>query len=94
MGGIGERLGRWDDRTVVYRADDPEQRIHWRRLGWACLLGSAVFALLFAIGRAVGSEAAAAAAVAVLSAASVVAYVVWRRRRNRLLTGDPTKWPD
>ncbi len=32
MGRFGERFGRFDDRTAIYGADDPDQTVHWRPL--------------------------------------------------------------
>jgi hypothetical protein len=90
MGRLGERFGKFDDNTAVYRSDDPEQKVHWVRAAVGYVLGSAVFAgmwLLF------GEGAAAMIGLAGVVAGLIV-YVVWRRRRNRRLTGSPTKWPE
>jgi Flp pilus assembly protein TadB len=91
--GLGERAGRFDDESVIYRADDPEQKVAWRRLGSSYLVGTALAAVLIAGGGAVFGEGAAIVGVLVASVAFLVAYVIWRRRRNRRLTGSPTTWP-
>lgn len=91
--GLGERAGRFDDESVIYRADDPEQKVVWKRLGGSYLVGTALATVLIAGGRAVFGEGAAIVGVLVVSLAFVVAYVIWRRRRNRRLTRSPTTWP-
>jgi uncharacterized membrane protein YfcA len=93
MPGWADRLGRFDDRNVIYRAHDPEQRIAWRRLLVACALGGLpAAAVLYLVSQVVPEpyDSLTLLAVAVLW---VAAYCVWRRRRNRRLTGSPTTWP-
>lgn len=94
MGHLGDRLGEYDDNSVIYRADDPAQKIHWRRLAMSFVVGSLVAAvLLFAADRLIGGWAAQVV-VLVLTVVFLVAYLVWRRRRNARLTGSPTTWPN
>lgn len=93
MGKLLERLAEWDDRSVIYRADDPEQKVHWDRLVLAKVAGSLiVFGLLGCLGAIFGKPAV----FFVIFLAFLVgfpSYMVWRRNRNRRLTGSPTKWP-
>ena len=89
----GDRLGRFDDDSVIYRADDPAQKVHWRRLAVAYVTGSVLAGLLIAGADRVLGQPMGAVAVVALIAALVVLYLVWRRRRNRRLTGSPTMWP-
>jgi hypothetical protein len=91
--GIGERAGGFDDESVIYRADDPEQKVAWRRLGGAYLVGTILATALIAGATAVVGEGAAIVGVLLAAVAFLVAYVIWRRRRNRRLTGSPTTWP-
>lgn len=35
MGRIGDRLGKFDDDSAIYRADDPAQKVDWRRMAVA-----------------------------------------------------------
>lgn len=91
--GIGERAGRFDDESVIYRADDPEQKVAWKRLGVSYLAGTILATALIAGATAVAGEGAAIVGVLVASVAFVMAYVIWRRRRNRRLTGSSTTWP-
>lgn len=77
----------------IYRTHDPEQKVHWRRLALSYVVGSLVAtAVIVAAGALVG-EGLVIAALFVAAVAFLVAYVVWRRRRNRRLTGSPTAWP-
>lgn len=92
--GLGKRLGEFDDRTAIYRTNDPEQRVHWGSLVVTFLAASVTFSVLMAVGRATIGESAALGAFAVMILAFLVFYVVWRRRRNERLTGSPTEWPD
>ncbi len=50
--GLGKRLGEFDDRTAIYRTNDPEQRVHWGRLVVTFLAASVTFSVLMAVGRA------------------------------------------
>ncbi|NHC15035.1 hypothetical protein [Motilibacter deserti] len=91
--GLTERLGRWDDKRVVYRQGQPlrEARLGslmiWRAIGAG--LAAALVGLLTLV---VGRTAALLSALA-LVCAFLVAYVVWRRRRNGRMTGSSTTWP-
>lgn len=91
--GLGEKFGRWDDRSVIYRADDPEQRVAWGRLGLSVLATSAVVGLMIAVAGGVDLGDLASAVIFGGSVLFLIGYVIWRRRRNRGLTGSPTKWP-
>ena len=89
----GDRLGRFDDYSVIYRADDRGQKVHWRRLAVACVAGSMLAGLLLAAAERVLGRPMGALAVVALMTVLVVLYIVWRRRRNQRLTGSPTMWP-
>jgi uncharacterized membrane protein YfcA len=89
MGKLGERMGKFDDKAI-YRANDPEQKIHWGRAALAYGLGS-VFAGL--LGVWLGKGVAAAVVLAVVIPGLIV-YMIWRRNRNRRLTGSPTEWTE
>ncbi len=91
--GLGDRHGRFDDESVIYRTDDPEQKVHWRRLAFSYVVGSLLAIAVIAGAGAVVGEGAAITALLVAAVAFLVAYVIWRRRRNRRLTGSPTTWP-
>jgi hypothetical protein len=91
---IGERAGRFDDESVIYWADDPEQKVAWQRLGVSYLVGTILATALIGGAGAVVGEGAAIVGVLVAAVAFLVAYVIWRRRRNRRLTGSPTTWPN
>ena len=93
MGRLSDRLGELDDNSVIYRADDPEQKVHWSRLGVAWAIGKVVSVLLLGIAALLFGELAGAIIGFVLAVTFVVFYVVWRRRRNKRLTGSPTTWP-
>jgi Flp pilus assembly protein TadB len=70
-------------RTVIYRTDDPEQKGHWRPLALSYVVGSlSATAVIVAAGALVG-EGLAIAALFVAAVVFLIAYVVWRRRRNR-----------
>lgn len=84
MPSVGERFGRWDDRS---RLDGNASRWLVRSLAVTfavVLIGGAVGPLLTPTGYVVAF---------VLTVAVLIAYVVWRRRWNRRLTGSPTTWP-
>ena len=91
MANRGEKFGRWDDRSAIYRTDGGG--VSWRRLAITFLVASAALAGLRALSRAVGAEDIAVAILGVGSVALLAVYVPWRRRRNRRLTGSSTEWP-
>jgi Flp pilus assembly protein TadB len=93
VGTLRDRVGQFDDDSVIYRADDPQQKVHWRRLVVAYVIGSCLAGLLMAVGARVIGELAAAVTLLVFTIAVTAAYIVWRRRRNERLTGSPTTWP-
>ena len=91
--GLGDHLRKFDDESVIYRADDPTPKIDWRRFGVAYVVGTAVAGLLIAgADRLLGQPSGSLAAIG-LSVVLMIMYVVWRRRRNRRLTGSSTTWP-
>ncbi len=45
---LTDRLSKLDDATVIHRADDPEQKVHWHRAAAACLVVSVIGLTLFA----------------------------------------------
>lgn len=52
-------VGRFDNESVIYRTDDPEQKVRWRRLGGSYLVGSILAtALVTGAGPIVGKGAA------------------------------------
>jgi hypothetical protein len=93
MGKLGDRLGRLDDQLVIYRADDPHQKVHGLRLAATYVVGTGLVLLLVAAGSRLFGEAAAATVGFVLVVVLLVAYVTWRRHRNKELTGSSTRWP-
>ncbi len=93
MGNLGDKLGRFDDRSMVYRADDPKQRLSWVRLVGSYLTASIVVGALVVAGRVMDVEGLAIAAVLIVALVFLAFYVVWRRRRNERVTGSPTRWP-
>ena len=93
MGRLGDRLGRFDDDSIIYSADDPAQRVHWRRVAVSYVVGSALAGLLLAgadlvLGQPFGVLAAVGITLVIL-----ILYIPWRRRRNERLTGSATTWP-
>jgi Flp pilus assembly protein TadB len=93
VGRLSDRLGELDDNSVIYRANDPEQKVNWSRLGLVWAIGKVVALLLLGgVGVLVG-ELAGAITLFVLTVTFLVFYVIWRRRRNKRLTGSPTTWP-
>jgi hypothetical protein len=93
VGRLSDRLGELDDKSVIYRADDPEQKIHWSRLGVALAIGKIVSMLLLGGAGLLVGELAGTIIAFVSVMAFLVLYVTWRRRRNKRLTGSPTIWP-
>src|SRR5687768_1828365 len=89
VGKLSDRFGKWDDQSVVYRADDPKQHVAWGRVGWAYAIGTGVAGVSLFLARVFDVQLVATAVLGVGSLVFVVAYVVWRRRRNRRLTGSP-----
>lgn len=93
MGKLSDRLSKADDESVVYRADDAEQRVRWGPLVGGLLLGS----VLVKAGTGLLPSTVGGLPVALLMFAGAVvvliAYIVWRRRRNKRLTGSATTWP-
>jgi hypothetical protein len=90
---LSDRLGEYDDTHVIYRADDPEQRFAWGTASkvW---IATKMFSIAFlvVVGALVGPGLACLLLIG-LGLAELVWYVIWRRRRNRRLTGSPTRWP-
>ncbi|MBW3651370.1 MAG: hypothetical protein KY458_12460 [Actinobacteria bacterium] len=93
MGKLGDKLGGFDDTSVVYRADDPEQRVSWVRLVGSYLTASLIVGALVVAGRVMDVEGLVIASVLIIVVVFLAFYVVWRRRRNERLTGSPTRWP-
>jgi hypothetical protein len=90
--GLGDKFGSWDDQAI-YRANDPEQRVHWGRLLLVKALIAIVFCLGLAIGRATLGEGWFLAILGVGLVVFFAWYIPWRRRRNATLRGSPTEWP-
>ena len=93
MGKFSDRLGKWDDRNVIYRADDPEQKVHWRRAGLSVVVAEVVAGIAMAVTLLLVPKPQAYVILMVGIVMFLVSYVIWRRRRNRRLTGSPDKWP-
>ena len=91
--GLRERLARFDDRHTIYRSDDPGHKIYWRRWFLSGALGKAVGVVLIAVLGLLIGETAGAIATLVIALVFLTAYLVWRRRRNRRMTGSATTWP-
>ena len=91
VGKLSDRFGGWDDQSGVYRAGDPERHVALRRLVWIYIASGVATAIVMAIGLALGVDLSAI--VIVGSLLILVAYMTWRRRRNRRLTGSPRQWP-
>ena len=90
---LGDGLGKFDDDSAIYRADDPRQKVHWPRTAVAYVVGSALAALLIAAADLLFGQPVGALAVIGLTVVVLTLYVVWRRRRNERLTGSATTWP-
>lgn len=90
MGKFGEMLGRLDDRSVIYRADDPEQRVSWKNL----MVAPAIIVAVSIAARAAGvSQDMVLGVLSALAVLFLPFYLVWRRRRNKRMTGSATTWP-
>ena len=67
-----------------------------RHRGRALIL-TAVLGIVLVVGITFITRATGAAGWLILTAGAVVflvVYILWRRRRNREMTGSPTRWPD
>lgn len=93
MKSLGDRFGRIDDESVIYRADDPAQKVERRRFGVAGVLGVVLAGLLIAGADRVFGRTFGLLAVFGLAVVMAITYVLWRRRRNKRLTGSATTWP-
>jgi hypothetical protein len=82
-----------DDRSVIYRADDPAQKVEWRRFGSRlrprdCARWTTNCRSRSPVGQPLGSLAVIGLAVVFR-----IIYILWRRRGNQRLTGSATTWP-
>jgi Flp pilus assembly protein TadB len=93
MDRLGDRLGKFDDDSIIYRADDPAQKVHWRRVAVSYVVASALAGLLLAGADLVLGQALGVLAVIGLTLVFLTSYILWRRRRNERLTGSATTWP-
>jgi len=93
MGRLVDRLGKFDDDSVIYRDDDSTQTVDWRRMAIAYVVGSALAALLIGGADLVFGQPVGALAVLGLTVVLLTFYLLWRRRRNERLTGSATTWP-
>ncbi len=93
MGRLGDRLGKLDDKSVIYRAGDPAQKVEWRRFGVAYVLGTVLAGLFIAGADHLVGQPFGSLVVICLAVVLVIMYVLWRRRRNKRLTGSATTWP-
>jgi Flp pilus assembly protein TadB len=92
VGSLGDRFAKLD--RPIYRADDSEQRVRWGRL-WIVKAGASIVVVVaLLVLRSLVDEGVAILVLLVASIGFVVGYVVWRRRRNRRLTGSPTTWAE
>ena len=91
--GLDDHLGKFDDKSVIYRADDPAQKVEWRRFGVAYVLGTVVAAVLIAGADRLFGQPFGSVAVIGLAVVLVTTYLLWRRRRNQRVTGSATTWP-
>ncbi len=92
MGKWADRFGEWDDRHVIYRHNDDRDGIRWVPLVTSLAAGSLIFGALRVIAGP-GAQAWLDLAIIVILIPLLIVYVVWRRRRNRRLTGSATTWP-
>ena len=93
MAGTGDGLGALDDRTVVHRRGRPLSETRWGLAGAARAVGGILAAVLLGVAGMILDPPWSYVAVLVLVVGALTAYVLWRRDRNRRLTGSPTTWP-
>ncbi len=93
MSQLSDRLGEIDDKTVIYRRNGPEQRIHWGRWAGASAAAWALAAVLGPLAQTLLGDRVGLLVLLGIVLAFLVAGVICRRRRNKRLTGSPTTWP-
>jgi Flp pilus assembly protein TadB len=88
---LSERFGRWDDA----HADnpDPDQPSDWRNAGKMWIATKVFCVVLLAAVSAVVGPPIALGVLGGLTLIVLVWYCIWRRRRNKRLTGSPWKRP-
>jgi len=93
MPSLGDRIGDWDDKNVVYSRSSPEKGVRWRLAGVSLAVGRvAAIATILAVRVFIRGDGAYVVVMGLL-VLYLVAYVVWRRRRNRRLAGSSANWP-
>ncbi len=96
MGRISERLGEFDDNSVLYRVDEPDAETSaWKTAAWATSSAIGVLGALLLGNVLAEPHGEATANLVVLFGALlvVIIYMIWRRQRNKRLTGSATTWP-
>ena len=86
MASFGDRIGQWDDEASGLEGSRAKALIT------AVVMAVITLVIFIALEAWLGRPGALIAS-AVLVVAWGIVYVTWRRRRNKRLTGSPTKWP-
>ena len=86
MASFGDRIGQWDDEAPGLNGSRAKALIT------AVVMAVITLVILTAL-RAWLDTLSAFIVSAVLAVAWAIVYVTWRRRRNKRLTGSPTKLP-
>ena len=89
MGKLSEAAGKWDDRASGIGPGSP-----WGPKVLTAAVLAAITALLLNVATSVFGELLGYLVLFAVLLLWAVIYFRWRRRRNRRLTGSPTKWPD
>ena len=86
MASLGDRMGQWDDEASGLNGSATKALI-------TAVVVTVVTIVIFIALEAWLGRPGALIVSAVLVVAWGIVYVTWRRRRNKRLTGSPTKWP-
>src|SRR5688500_6791991 len=91
MMSFGDRLAKMD--KPIYPANADGSGFAWRRWLGAELVGLTIFFGLYLVLSATVGAGWASVGLGVAAIAFLTWYCIWRRRRNRAMTGSPTTWP-
>ncbi len=90
MGTLGDRFASIDERYAVRRTQADGLRQSRKGAAWALAV---VAVVVISVARVLLDGLVASLVVLAAALAFLVWYVIWRRARNRRMTGSPTTWP-